>query len=47
MFSNAQNKLQKKIKIAYNWETFMKELNKKQILKTPWCTENECEDKVK
>lgn len=47
MLVNAKKKMNERIVEAKDWNTFMKELNKKQIIKTPWCKENECEDNVK
>ncbi len=47
MFKNAQNRLNEKKKNASNWEEFMTELNKKNVVLTPWCEDRKCEEKVK
>ena len=30
-----------------DWKSFMKELNKKKVVMTPWCKNDKCEDEVK
>lgn len=35
------------IKVAYDWATFMKELNQKNLVLTPWCNTIKSEDDVK
>ena len=47
MYQNAFDKIHKKIAKALDWKSFMSELNKLQIIKTPWCKNNECEEQVK
>ena len=37
MYQNALNKLNERKKHAENWEQFMTELNKKNVVLTPWC----------
>lgn len=37
MFIKALGKLNEKKKEAGNWEQFMTELNKKNVVLTPWC----------
>lgn len=47
MLENARKKFDTKVVEALDWQTFMKELNKKQVLETPWCKKDECEEEVK
>ncbi len=47
MYEKAFKKMNSKIVEAKDWKTFMTELNKMQIVKTPWCEIPGCEDKVK
>jgi len=47
MLSTARGKLEAKIREARDWETFMKELNNRNSLFTPWCNVEACEDNVK
>ena len=47
MLKNADLKMKAKIKKARNWKEFMLELNKMQIVETPWCKNSKCEDDVK
>lgn len=47
MFQNALNRLNERKKNASTWEEFMTELNKKNVVLTPWCEERHCEEKVK
>jgi prolyl-tRNA synthetase len=39
--------MNEKKKTATTWEEFMTELNKKNVVLTPWCKEKHCEEKVK
>ena len=39
MFKKAEEKMYSKIVKAENWTDFMTELNKMQVIKTPWCNE--------
>lgn len=43
MFTKALNRLNDRKKEAYNWETFMTELNNRNVVLTPWCEEKHCE----
>ena len=36
MLDSARQKLNSKIKVAYNWEDFMTHLNNKNLVYTPW-----------
>jgi len=47
MFERALKARNDHIGRAYNWEDFMSELNKKNIVLTPWCESEESEDLVK
>ncbi len=47
MYKKAKDKMDNKIKEALDWKTFMVELNKMQVVKTPWCKNVKCEDEVK
>jgi prolyl-tRNA synthetase len=47
MYQNAVNRLNEKKKTATTWEEFMTELNKKNVVLTPWCKDKHCEEKVK
>jgi prolyl-tRNA synthetase len=47
MFQNALNRMNERKKNASTWEEFMTELNKKNVVLTPWCEERHCEEKVK
>ena len=47
MYDKAYKKLHENIIIAKNWTEFMSSLNKGKVLKTPWCEDQTCEDKVK
>lgn len=47
MFNNAKSKLHNNIVIADSWKEFIVQLNNLKIVKTPWCNESECEEKVK
>ena len=47
MLSKADAKMKKKIVKARTWKDFMLELNKMQIVETPWCKNPKCEDDVK
>ena len=42
MFAKALAKLNEKKKQASNWGQFMTELNKKNVVLTPWCEEKHC-----
>lgn len=42
MYQNALNRLNDRKKNASNWEEFMTELNKKNVVLTPWCEERHC-----
>jgi len=47
MYNTAVEKLNARRKEANNWEDFMTYLNQKNMILTPWCDEDECEDAVK
>ena len=47
MFEKAKTKMNKKIVEATSWKEFMEKLNQMNVVKTPWCKRNECEDDVK
>lgn len=47
MFNKAKQVRDDHIGRAYNWEEFMAELNKKNIVLTPWCESEESEQEVK
>lgn len=43
MFENAKNRFTSRIIKAKDWATFMTEINKSNIILTPWCDVEECE----
>jgi len=43
----ARNKLNEHIKQVEEWSDFNPELNKKNLLLSPFCGESACEDKIK
>lgn len=47
MFNRAKEIRDSHIGKAYNWKEFMGELNKKNIVLTPWCESEESEVEVK
>lgn len=47
MFENARKRLYDHVKVAYDWDSFMQELNKKNLVLTPWCNTIESEELVK
>lgn len=47
MFRNAKALIEKRVIKATTWEEFMKELNQKNLILTPWCEQNSCEEAVK
>ena len=47
MFEKAVRERDERIKKASDWETFMSELNQKNLILTPWCEGEECEEKAK
>lgn len=47
MYQIALKRLNERKKTASNWEEFMTELNKRNVVLTPWCENRHCEEKVK
>lgn len=47
MYIKALDRFNSKIQKASTWEEFMTFLNSKNVVLTPWCENNECEQKVK
>nr|XP_034191285.1 bifunctional glutamate/proline--tRNA ligase isoform X1 [Osmia lignaria] len=47
MLTKARKELNEHIKRADNWNEFCVELNKKNLLLSPFCGESSCEDKIK
>lgn len=47
MFKKACDNFESRRKPADDWKTFMNELNKGNVVITPWCKDTECEKKVK
>jgi prolyl-tRNA synthetase len=47
MFTRAKALRDSHISKAYDWATFMTELNKKNLVLTPWCETEESEQEVK
>lgn len=47
MYERAVQERDQRIKKADNWETFMSELNSRNLVLTPWCDAETCEDNVK
>ena len=47
MFDKCKEKFDSKLKKESTWEGFMNELNKKNVVLTPWCQTAACEEKVK
>ena len=47
MYAAAQEKMGEKTLKAVSWEEFMANLNKRAIVRTPWCQRTECEEEVK
>lgn len=47
MFERAKQNRDDHVVDAFTWEEFMKALNGRNIVLTPWCQENECETTVK
>lgn len=39
--------MESKIKKVETWPEFMAELNKKNVILSPWCKRDECEKKIK
>ena len=47
MYQNALAKLNDNIAVAGAWSEFMAHLNNLKVVKTPWCQDRQCEEKVK
>lgn len=47
MYQRARERFDSKLKKSDTWEGFMNELNQRNVVLTPWCKNNQCEDKVK
>ena len=47
MFQKAKADFDSKMKSAKNWTEFMEQLQKGNMVQTPWCMEKDCEEKVK
>lgn len=47
MYETARKRLFEHVKVAYDWESFMQELNKRNLVLTPWCNTIESEEAVK
>ena len=47
MFAKAKENFHNKKKEASDWKTFMSNINKANVVLTPWCQEAECEKEVK
>jgi len=47
MYQNACKARNERTKAADNWDDFMAELNKRNVVLTPWCDQKECEITVK
>lgn len=47
MFTNSKNLMQSKVIKSDNWDYFLTSLNGKNLVLTPWCEQNACEEAVK
>ena len=47
MFETAKKRMYSRIDIAYDWDSFMAALNKRNLVLTPWCNTIESEEAVK
>lgn len=45
--NRARDKLNNHVKLIENWNEFNPELNKKNLLLSPFCGESACEDNIK
>lgn len=47
MFAKSKALLESRVSKATNWEEFLTALNQKNVVLTPWCQQNACEETVK